>query len=100
MTRYRAPFLARRPLLFLGTVSYPLHLLHQNIGYVVIRAAKQYGMESHISILLAIAVTLGLACLVAFQVEQPARRWIMQWYRARASVCRDNTAQQPCPVVT
>lgn len=32
-----AGFLAQPPLLFLGTISYSLYVLHQNIGYVVMR---------------------------------------------------------------
>ena len=85
VTRHRAKFLTGRPLLFLGSISYPLYLVHQNIGYVVIRVAQQSGLESHLSILLATTVVIGLACLVTIYIDQPARRWIIGRYRALTS---------------
>ncbi len=81
VTRYRVRVLATRPMLFLGAISYPLYLVHQNIGYSIIRAAEARGLESHLSILLATAIAIGLAWLISTRIEQPARRWIMRCYR-------------------
>ena len=39
-----APVRLLRPLLFLGKISYPLYLVHQNIGYVVMRALCSRGV--------------------------------------------------------
>jgi peptidoglycan/LPS O-acetylase OafA/YrhL len=73
--------LAIAPLVFLGTVSYPLYLLHQNIGYVVIRESLRRGMSTNFAILTAIAVSLGLAAVLAWSVEKPARVWLRDLYK-------------------
>lgn len=80
--------LAQAPLVFLGTISYPLYLLHQNIGYVVMRESMRTGMPADLAILLAIAVTIGLAAALTWSVEKPARAWLRDVYaryRARGA---------------
>lgn len=72
--------LAQAPLVFLGTISYPLYLLHQNIGYVVMRGSMRVGMPTDLAILLAIAVTIGLAAALTWSVEKPARAWLRDAY--------------------
>lgn len=72
--------IARQPLVFLGTISYSLYLLHQNIGYVVIRRAMHYGMSPDGAILTAIAVSVGLAAALTWSVEKPARAWLRDLY--------------------
>lgn len=76
-------FLATKPLLFLGTISYPLYLLHENIGFVVIRQFTAYGLNINICIAIATLTSLVLAALVTRYVEVPAMRYIRQQYRAR-----------------
>jgi len=72
--------IARAPLVFLGTISYPLYLLHQNIGYVVIRESMRIGIPTDLAILLAIVVTVGLAAALTWSVETPARAWLRDVY--------------------
>lgn len=72
--------IARAPLVFLGTISYPLYLLHQNIGYVVIRESTRIGISTDVAILLAITVTIGLAAALTWSVEKPARAWLRDVY--------------------
>lgn len=64
------------PLLWLGGVSYTLYLLHQNIGYVVIRGVYAVGGSGWLGIMLAMLVVLGLADLLSRKVERPAARWM------------------------
>ena len=75
------PFLAVRPLVFLGTISYAVYLLHQSIGfriqeYVVIRA----GGSAWAGFAAAILSIGMLATLVTFGVERPAQPWIRDRY--------------------
>lgn len=81
--------LAVGPLVFLGTVSYPLYLLHQNIGYVVIRESMRLGMSANFAILSAIAVSLGLAAALTWSVEKPARSWLREVYKRHRGRARD-----------
>ena len=68
---------------FLGVISYPLYLVHQNIGYIVIRNAQANGWSASASIVLAIAVSLLLASVLSFAVERPAMAAIRTWWRRR-----------------
>lgn len=76
----RLRWLARGPLVFLGTISYTLYLLHQNVGYIVIRsAAPKVGTQ--LALALAICVAIASAALLTTLVERPARDWLRARYR-------------------
>lgn len=81
----RLSFLCSRPLLFLGGISYSLYVVHQNIGYLVIRHLEQRGVNADGAIAAALALSLTLATAVTFGVERPAQRAIRSWARRRAS---------------
>jgi len=55
-----------RPLLFLGIISYPLYLVHQNIGYVIILSLADVSV---ISRELALIISVGASILLAFLVH-------------------------------
>ena len=74
-------WISRGPLIFLGAISYTLYLIHQNIGYIVIREAGAAGIGTSSGVLLAIAVSIALAAALTFTVERPARNWIRARYR-------------------
>ncbi|GGJ40170.1 acyltransferase family protein [Neoroseomonas lacus] len=69
---------------WLGGISYTLHLLHENIGWTVIGRLEGAGIPANLAILAAIATSVGLAALVTYLVERPAMRWIRGFYRSRA----------------
>ena len=79
-------FLVIRPFLFLGSISYALYILHQNIGYVVIRQALANGWTTEMAIAAATILCVGLATLLRKLVEVPAQRAIRHWYRVRTTV--------------
>jgi peptidoglycan/LPS O-acetylase OafA/YrhL len=66
-------FLSARWLVYLGTISYPVYLLHQNLGYLAIRWTHGLGLDPNLSVAAAVAMTLLLASFVTFYVEQPVR---------------------------
>lgn len=67
--------LNRRGLLvFLGSISFPLYLLHQNIGYLIIRYIESIGLTSEFWIIIPILLITGLAWFVACFVERPCSR--------------------------
>lgn len=67
-------WLTWRPLIFLGTISYPLYLIHQNIGYIIIREIIPLVKNIWLTWSVAIFVSLFLAIGLAFFVEQPSLR--------------------------
>ncbi len=56
---------------FIGSISFPLYLLHQNIGYLMIRFMEQRGLTNEIWIVVPIATMIALAWLVSVLVEKP-----------------------------
>jgi peptidoglycan/LPS O-acetylase OafA/YrhL len=78
----RLAFLSVRPLLWLGSISYSLYLVHQHIGFVVMLKADQMGMSPRAGCALAIVVALGLGAGLNRYVERPAQRLIEGWWRS------------------
>ncbi len=54
---------------FFGRISYPLYLVHQYVGYVVMRALYARGASPAVAIACASAVAIGLATALHFLVE-------------------------------
>jgi PST family polysaccharide transporter len=77
----RLGWLAVRPLVFLGAISYSLYLVHQNIGFVIMRALADFSRPLQIGV--AVAVAILLASFLTFFIERPALRAIRNWYKAR-----------------
>jgi peptidoglycan/LPS O-acetylase OafA/YrhL len=65
-------WLAFRPLVWLGAISYPLYLVHQNVGYVLLRWLNGAGWNPNTSVLAALAVVIAIAAALHYLVEQPA----------------------------
>jgi len=70
--RLRPSFLAVRPLVWLGAVSYPIYLLHQNIGFSILWNGYRRGLPSLLSLVLALALVLSLCALVHAVIERRA----------------------------
>jgi peptidoglycan/LPS O-acetylase OafA/YrhL len=81
--RGRLPLLASRPLVALGRVSYPLYLLHQALGWWVIVSLQQAGLGSALSIVIAIALSVGAAFVLHRTIEVPAMAALRDWHRRR-----------------
>jgi peptidoglycan/LPS O-acetylase OafA/YrhL len=85
-TRWRVPLLGNRVLVYLGTISYCLYLVHQNIGYVVIRELSSRGVVMNVAIAGAIGVAVGVASAVTFGVERPVCAWARRVVKRRRAV--------------
>lgn len=64
-------WLKSKVLLFLGTISYPLYLIHQNLGYTIIRQFELWGFTGFYVVLITIVFFIGVATLITFYLEQP-----------------------------
>lgn len=81
----RLKILQNAVLVWLGTISYTLYLLHENIGWGFILHLEKIGLPSVLAVPLAILMVLALASLVTILVEKPAMAWIRSAYRQRAA---------------
>ena len=70
----RLTFLSCRPLVALGAISYPLYLVHQNVGYVLIRELQQWGATAWVAIAGATLFSLTLATWLHRRVELRAMK--------------------------
>ena len=71
------------PLVWLGAISYPLYLIHENVGWALMLVGQQAGIPPIVSVFGVIAIALGLAAFIHYAVEMPAMRRIRDWYRRR-----------------
>ncbi|MET0349046.1 MAG: acyltransferase [Rhizobacter sp.] len=86
----RLTWLRLGPLVWLGSISYTLYLVHQNIGYAVIDTALRHGAPPLLAVALAIAFTLCLAAAISRWIERPAMAWIRGRFRNRRAAAAAN----------
>ncbi len=79
----RTGFLNAPVLVWLGALSYPLYLVHQNIGYALIAALEGAGVPPLAAALAALALALGLSQLIHDLVETPSLRVLRNLWKAR-----------------
>ncbi len=78
-------FLCVAPVLWFGAISYPLYLLHENIGFVIMLKAQAAHMNHWASLAVASATVTLLAWLLHRHVELPAARWISRGWKQHRS---------------
>jgi len=83
------------PFVFLGTISYTLYLLHQNLGYIVISSLEQAGLSPGPSIAVAAVVAVVMASALTSIVERPAMRTIRDAYRRHRGAPDARTTRAP-----
>lgn len=76
----RASVLRHPVLVWLGAISYPLYLLHENIGWSILLRFQSWGIATDAAIVCTIATSLAMATALTRLVEQPAMRWIRSRY--------------------
>jgi peptidoglycan/LPS O-acetylase OafA/YrhL len=65
-------------LIYVGTISYSLYIVHQNIGFRVIQHLENLGFNSNLAILMAIIVAFAIANPLHFYIEKPSYQWIKE----------------------
>jgi peptidoglycan/LPS O-acetylase OafA/YrhL len=70
-------------LVWLGVISYTLYLVHENIGWALIRRLEMAGVMPNLAIAAALLLALALASLLTYLIEQPAMRSVRSRYRQR-----------------
>jgi peptidoglycan/LPS O-acetylase OafA/YrhL len=80
----RLRFLASPVAVWFGTISYPLYLIHRNLGYSTLLWLDEKGIPIWLAVGLAIAGALALASLLCYLVERPALRFLRRLYRSAA----------------
>ena len=64
-------FIAIKPLIFLGNISYALYLVHQNLGYILLNELYAYFGRHQILIFIPIALSIVVAYFITEYLEKP-----------------------------
>ena len=76
VSKHKLNWLNIKPLTFLGTISYSLYLVHQNIGYIVINKLSSFNMPIFFTTMVAIIVVSILAIIITFYIEKPSMNYL------------------------
>ncbi len=76
--KQKLSFLEYKLFQFLGKISYPLYLIHQNIGYVIINSLKNNagGEYKLYYSIIAMVIVIGLAVILFYLVEKQATHFV------------------------
>lgn len=69
-------FIGIKPLLFLGYISYPLYLIHQYIGYIIILRLKNFNVNEFVAIFIAISFAILMAWFITACLEKPIHKYL------------------------
>lgn len=59
-----------KPLVFSGTISYALYLIHQNIGYIILNYIQEFNISMWVGTFFAICISLVIATIITFLFEK------------------------------
>ena len=71
-------FIVNPATLWLGSLSYSLYLVHQNIGYGIIDHSYAIGLSGPSGVIIALCISLILATVIHYYIEKPALKWFRQ----------------------
>jgi peptidoglycan/LPS O-acetylase OafA/YrhL len=78
-----------------GALTYPFYLLHQRVGYSLIRHThERTGLPAWVLVLGTIVLILGLAWVVHRLAERPLTRWLRQVLRRSVADVRQISAAE------
>lgn len=89
LTAGRLRFIALRPLLWMGGISYSFYLIHQHVGFVVMLKMAQAGYSPWTGFAAAFLVALVLGTAIHRLVERPAGEAILAWWQRRRDQRRE-----------
>ncbi|WP_306252342.1 acyltransferase [Parvularcula sp. IMCC14364] len=72
----RLSILSHPWLVFLGAISYPLYLVHQMVGYVLLAQLQSTGFGWWSSFLITTTLMIALSTALTYGADLPIRRWL------------------------
>ena len=74
-------WLAWKPLVFFGAISYPLYLVHEKLGWLIILQTEMRSVSPWVAIFLAVAFSVCLATLIHRLIEMPVSSKMRKFYK-------------------
>ncbi len=81
----RLTWLNQPVILWLGAISYPLYLVHQNLGYAAMLGLQSKGIPVWAALVCTLAAALALAHGIHVLVEKPSLIAIRSWWKNRST---------------
>lgn len=78
--------LSARFLTAIGIASYPLYLIHQIVGIILIQALSDAGTPPILALLLVTVIVILIALMITRYIEEPVRRVANIWWRPTAAM--------------
>jgi peptidoglycan/LPS O-acetylase OafA/YrhL len=70
-----------RLFLFLGTISYSLYLIHQNIGYIILNKLYFLKISPIISFFISLITVIIIASFISYLIEKPSVIYLKNIYK-------------------
>jgi len=74
-------WIINKPTVFLGSISYSLYLIHENIGFVIMRYLYTLHLNAWAIFIIPTLSTIGIASAITFGIEKPAMYFIRGKYK-------------------
>lgn len=74
-------FVAVRPLVYLGSISYSLYLIHGIMGHAIIINLSEYTSSATVLMLVPIVISMALAHVITSRWEVPTLVYLRSWYK-------------------
>lgn len=78
--RNRLRWIVLRPLVWLGSISYALYLLHNPLRHAAFSVLRSHTDSPVLLTATALGLSIGVAAIVTYAIEQPALRWLRKQY--------------------
>jgi peptidoglycan/LPS O-acetylase OafA/YrhL len=74
-------FLDKIALVYLGSISYSIYLIHEYIGFIIIQRLELLGLETNLVIAMTVITVIAIAAFISHLVEQPLNKKIKSSWR-------------------
>jgi peptidoglycan/LPS O-acetylase OafA/YrhL len=69
--------------LWLGSISYPLYLIHEHAGWHILSQLQIRGVDAYVALAFTMAFMLAVATALSKLIEKPSQRLIRNWYKSQ-----------------
>jgi peptidoglycan/LPS O-acetylase OafA/YrhL len=88
-------FIVVKPLLFLGAISYPLYLVHEVIGFIIIKYLYGFHLNPYLILFTATIVTMAIATLISIFIERPSLAFLTNKHKELTSSETKQSRMEP-----
>jgi peptidoglycan/LPS O-acetylase OafA/YrhL len=78
---HRLNWISNKFLIYLGSISYPLYLIHQNLGYIILNYSFVKNIHAIYSFLLALIISIIVSSILTYLIEKPIIKALKKIYK-------------------